>query len=75
MNKQPIYSSSTIQEKIMFRKVLWSFFALMMMVLSLGLVFLSAYLRVPLDLFLIVSVFSLLNIMVAGSLLEQVAKW
>lgn len=59
----------------MFRKVLWSFFALMMMVLSLGLVFLSAYLRVPLDLFLIVSVFSLLNIMVAGSLLEQVAKW
>lgn len=59
----------------MFRKVLWSFFALMMMVFSLGLVFLSAYLRVPLDLFLIVSVFSLLNIVVAGSLLEQVAKW
>lgn len=59
----------------MLRKVLWTIFSVVMMALSFGLVFVAAYLQLPIDLFVLVSVIALANVFVAGSLLEQVSKW
>lgn len=56
----------------MVRKMFWAIFSLVMMLLSFGLVFVSAVLRLPLDLFLLVSLIALSNVWVASSLFRQV---
>jgi hypothetical protein len=75
MNKQPIYSSLVYRRNGMLRKVSWFVFSVVMMGLSFGLVFVAAFLQLPLDLFVVISLVALTNVFVAGSLMRQVSGW
>ena len=59
----------------MLRKVSWFIFSAFMMGLSFGLVFVAAYIQLPLDLFVLISLVALTNVFVSGSLMKQVSEW